>query len=115
MASAAEIGARLRAHAAERVRDLTINVQAGLAAETPVDTGFAAGNWQITIGAPASGTVALGGSVAVGASVLADYQLDHGSTFVTNNAAYIQRLNAGHSQQAPAGFVEAVIARETGR
>lgn len=115
MASAAEIAARLRTYAATRVRDLTINVQAGLQAETPVDTGFAAGNWQITIGQPAEGTVELGAGVAIGAAVLANYRLDDGPTYVTNNAAYIRRLNAGHSQQAPAGFVEAVIAREAGR
>ena len=115
MATAEEIAARLRSYAAERIRDLTINVQAGLMAETPVDTGFAAANWQITIGAPATGTVAMGAGVAVGASVLADYQLADGSTFVTNNAPYIRRLNGGHSKQAPAGFVEAVVAREVAR
>lgn len=31
--------------------------------------------------------------------------------FVANNVAYIQRLDAGHSQQAPAGFVRAALAK----
>ena len=115
MATADEIAARLRSYAAERIRDLTINVQAGLMAETPVDTGFAAGNWQITIGAPATGTVAVGAGVAIGPAVLGAYKLEDGPAYVTNNAPYIRRLNAGHSAQAPAGFVEAVVAREASR
>lgn len=115
MATAAQIAARLRAHVEDRIRDLTVNVQAGLMAETPVDTGFASNNWQITIGAPADGTVAIGANVSIGGGVLEGYKLEQGSTYVTNNAPYIQRLNAGSSQQAPAAFVEAVVAREAGR
>ena len=70
---------------------------------------------QITIGAPATGTVEVGAGVAIGPAVLGAYRLEDGPTFVTNNAAYIRRLNAGHSAQAPAGFVEAVVAREASR
>ena len=31
--------------------------------------------------------------------------------FVANNVAYIRRLDAGHSKQAPAGFVRAALAK----
>ena len=85
---------------------VAVNVQAELVEATPVDTGFAAANWQLTIGEPADGTVDLSGSVAD----LAGYTIDQGSVFSTNNASYIQRLNAGSSTQAPAGFVELAIA-----
>ena len=103
MSTAAEIAATLtRAVEAEVVRIAT-NVHAELIEATPVDTGFAASSWQLSIGTPAEGT-GPGGS-------LDGYTLDQGSAFATNNASYIQRLNAGHSAQAPAGFVEQAIAR----
>lgn len=56
---------------------------AGLVLATPVDTGQARNGWQIdTTG---------------------------GQTTVENRVPYINRLNEGHSKQAPAGFVENVI------
>lgn len=105
MATRAEIRAALLARIAERTRELTINAHAEISRDTPVDTGFARANWQITIGAPAVGT---GDS----SESLASYNPERdGSTFITNNAHYIQRLNAGSSSQAPAAFVESAIAR----
>lgn len=112
MASRAQVMAGVKRRAEAAIVRLTVNVQAGLAAATPVDTGFAAGNWQITVGTPAVGTVAIGSGVAFGGDVLAGYKLDQGSIFLTNNAPYVRRLNAGSSQQAPAGFVEHVLAAE---
>mgnify|MGYP000225720258 CR=1 FL=1 len=107
MATRAQLRAALARRVAERTRDLTINAAAEIAAATPVDTGFARANWQITIGAPATGTV-----TAPSLASLEGYDPERdGSTFITNNANYIQRLNGGHSQQAPAGFVEAAIAK----
>jgi hypothetical protein len=103
----ARVIASLKRHTAEQVVALAINVQAELIEATPVDTGFAASNWPITTGAPASGTVGIGGAGAPPAG----YKLDDGSVYVTNNAQYIQVLNGGSSTQAPAGFVEQAIAR----
>lgn len=109
MATRAQVRAALVKRIADRTRELTINTAAELRAVTPVDTGHAARNWQVTIGAPASGEVEAANDAA---TALAGYDPERdGSTFVTNNAPYIQRLNAGHSKQAPAAFVEQAIAR----
>lgn len=108
MATRAEVMAALGQHVAARCHEIQTNVQAELMATTPVDTGFARGNWQATIDSPAEGLV----------SVIAPAMAPPGpgsdpSTlrFVTNNAAYIRRLNGGSSTQAPSGFVEAAVAK----
>ncbi|MFZ4165309.1 hypothetical protein [Brevundimonas sp. NPDC058933] len=67
----------------EVVKKLALDLQAGLMLATPVDTGQARNGWQI----------AEAGDL----------------TAVENMVPYIGVLNDGHSQQAPAGFVENVI------
>ena len=59
------------------------DLMAGLILATPVDTGQARNGWQIDTAG--------------------------GQTTVENRVPYINRLNEGHSKQAPAGFVENVI------
>lgn len=51
---------------------------------TPVDTGFAASNWKIT------------------------------PTGIENDTPYLEQLNAGSSEQAPAHFVEQTILAQKG-
>ena len=111
MGSRADVMAGLRRAVEEAVVGVAVNVQAELVEATPVDTGFAAANWQLSIGEPADGTVDLSGSVAD----LVGYTIDQGPVYSTNNATYIQRLNAGSSTQAPAGFVEVAIAQGVAR
>lgn len=81
---------------------------------TPVDTGRARGNWIPAIGKPPtrpvptldkSGTAGLGNAK----TLFARYDLGDGKIFIVNNLPYIQRLNEGHSQQAPAGFVQRAV------
>ena len=83
---------------------------------TPVDTGWARANWQPRIGSPAQDVV--GTNEAVGAAqatqeaglgALLIYKISAGSVFITNNVAYITRLNEGSSGQAPKGFVQRAI------
>lgn len=93
-----------------------------LIATTPVDTTKALSNW--TVGLSAPNKVELdprGDSRDVsGAAVYAEVdriirtKKAGQSAYLTNNAPYITRLNAGSSQQAPAGFIEnaGVIMRE---
>lgn len=76
----------------EQVQDLTtkitFDVERDLKLATPVDTGRARGGWVST--APS-----------------APYQ----PGVVENNVEYIEALNNGHSQQAPANFIENVVER----
>lgn len=87
---------------------------------TPFDTGRAASSWTANVQgadtrvqppeiALASHQQALGFlRISLGNFILGD------SIHIANSLPYIWRLNAGHSGQAPANFVEAVVAKVPG-
>lgn len=83
---------------------------------TPVDIGRAKGNWQASTGSPAGGTVERldpSGAATIAAminEVSGWTPSDDLPAFITNNLPYIQRLNEGWSKQAPAHFIEQVVA-----
>lgn len=100
------------------VKTVTLDVHANLVETTPVDTGWARANWVPRVGQPANEPVGSPGSSGVSAARAAaqngitqvlGYVIQKGSVFVTNNVPYIERLNDGHSQQEPAGFVQRAI------
>ena len=113
----ADIVGELRSVAEKTVRDIVRNVARELDQHTPKDTGRAAANWIPSIGRPA--VTPRGGfplakareRQGAGLASLAGYRLGQGNAHVTNNVAYIEALNDGHSQQEPAGFVQRAIAR----
>jgi len=83
---------------------------------TAVDTGFARSNWQSGVnqtnesqvrGIVQPETVRYRGEQAI--ADLGPFQ----TTYIFNNADYINRLNDGSSAQAAAGFVESAIAEVT--
>ncbi len=104
---------------ADRVRALTLEITANLQETTPVALNWARANWIPSIGSPSAiaqsgspdrGAVQMAlGRQSAGIGQIANYRLTQGSTFVSNNAPYIRRLNDGSSKQAPAGFVQAAI------
>jgi hypothetical protein len=104
------------------VRKVALTVQRDLVLATPVDTGRARSNWQVSVGGPSTGELEAyspgkGGSsagpnaqaaIAAGEATIAKRQPGQ-DIFIQNNLPYIGRLNEGWSAQAPAGFVEASI------
>lgn len=131
MSSFKEVSARLRVIAKDIpenanaiVRLTALAIQQSLVLQTPVDTGRARANWQVNINAPANGTLeqfplaakgdSVGlpgpsGSFAMTEAIKATQNFVGGSIFITNNLPYIVPLNNGHSQQAPAGFIQTAI------
>lgn len=106
--NAKEVGDRLRAAILVEARSaLALELDAELRKRTPVDTGHARANWIPSVGVPADGE---GGSAAHAAGVAAVLAAGpNEDMFVTNNVPYIDRLIAGSSTQAPAGWdLEAV-------
>ena len=96
------------------VRKLALQVLRGVVLKTPVDTGRARGNWQVTIGAPAESQLdttdkAGGSTISKGLAELAQYH-PFLSIWVSNNLPYIERLEDGYSSQAPGGMVALTIA-----
>lgn len=78
---------------------------------TPVLTGKARASWFLSPGFPK--TIELPDGV-YGRPVepnLAQYKRNHTRWLIANTAPYIAQLNAGNSRQAPAGFVNRIIAR----
>ena len=103
------------------ITKITLDVVANLVETTPIDTGWARANWVPSIGTsfianlegiqpdgPLAAKSADEQAAAV-AEVLANYKLDRGSVFVTNNVTYISELNEGKSRQEPAAFVQRAI------
>jgi hypothetical protein len=95
-----------------------------LAVATPADTGEAVSNWQVSLsGAPTSrlppyfpgtkGSTKQANARAMlqnARAIIPGFYVARGEIiYLKNTAPYIDRLNAGSSTQAPAGFVESAI------
>lgn len=104
---------KLRGRTALFQQALTLEAHRRVVMRTPVDTGRARGNWQVSIGLPARGV--LGSRDRSGAATVSrglgtikriDGTLD---SWVVNNVVYIRALEYGHSKQAPNGMVRVTI------
>jgi len=84
-----------------------------LVMRTPVDTGRARGNWQVTIAEPAENQVEVtdkegDSTIAKGLAALTglpDYQV----VWISNNVNYIEFLEHGSSKQAPEGMLAITV------
>jgi len=106
---AAKISANLQREIERIVSMLVLDIDSELRKATPIDTGHARDNWVPSVGAPHTGEVSGGGAHDAGVQEVLAYKLGAGKLFITNGASYINRLNYGHSKQAPAGFVERAV------
>lgn len=87
----------------------------GIVQMTPVDTGRARGNWQVTMDSPAAGEVDAedksgGVTLAKGTQGIQQVQ-PYSVSWITNNLDYIESLESGHSQQAPHGMLNVTFNR----
>lgn len=113
---------------------VALEVTANLIEDTPVDTGHARANWLPSIGAPMTEIVGSSDSVDSGTQATAIAEIaaygeslrgvrsffsfasallggTEAEIYISNNVPYINRLNQGHSPQAPPGFIESAIER----
>jgi len=126
-----EFPRRIRARASQvgsnvtkTVRRVAITADAAVVLGTPVDTGRAKSNWIVQLNAPAEEVIDayspgeagstegqnVQAALDQGEAVISRYQSGEGvEIHITNNLPYIQRLNDGYSDQAPANFVEEAI------
>jgi hypothetical protein len=111
-------GEAVVANTDEVVRRVALLIDTAVVMATPVKTGRARANWRAGVGAAPAEEVPAPSSPGGGVqealdqarSVVASYQ-GGSEIHITNNLPYIGRLNAGHSSQAPAGFVELAVVR----
>ncbi len=90
---------------------------------TPVDTGRARANWQVSIGSPVDGVLddvnkipvgTPGGSAIGRVATVVDKHRGDDSIFLANNLPYIEVLENGSSLQAPSGMVKVTLAEYPG-
>lgn len=91
------------------VKAVALDVLKTIVLRTPVDTGRARGNWQVTIGVPATGRLERldkqgAAAIASGSSAVAGFKVGP-TIWLVNNLPYAVRLEYGWSKQAPAGMV----------
>lgn len=99
----------------ETLQEVVIELGNSLIRMSPVDTGRFRGNWQFSIGTPASGSLDVNdpsgnetSARIVGDSIL----FKAGETaYIVNNLPYAIPLEYGHSDQAPGGMVRITLAR----
>lgn len=102
----------------EKVR---VDVSESVINKTPLDTGFARGNWQSNIGSPIKSEITRfdreagfaptsGDGISVREAIeTASKDIDK-DFYITNNAEYIRNLEFGGSNQAPRGMVRITVA-----
>ncbi len=111
------VAARIRQDVVTVQKRIALQLLDGFVNMTPVDTGRARGNWQVTIGSPSLSvhenrydkdggpTISTGSATIQSLSTL-------GAIYLTNNLPYILALENGSSQrQAPAGMVQVTLDR----
>ena len=93
-------------------RAVALFVDSELVNETPVDKGRARANWLPSLNDPDTRQIEgpAGNKPPIG-PVLDGFRVLEDRILLTNNLPYIRRLNDGWSDQAPAGFIDNVLAR----
>ena len=95
----------------KKKRLIGLKVLRGVVLKTPVDTGRARANWQLSINIPKTDVKKTTNNTAVadGNNTLRTIKLGE-DIYITNNLPYIGRLERGHSKQAPRGMVALTLA-----
>jgi hypothetical protein len=98
------------AEAVKLLKKVALQVLTGVVEKTPVDTGRARANWQVSIGSAGDGEAAQGADpISAGLAKLSQVK-PFSTVVVYNNVEYIVALENGHSTQAPQGMVKLTIA-----
>ena len=107
----------------KQIVGLVFEIHAEMVEATPLDLGWARGNFVPQINSPyrenlkdtepSAGDAATrhAANISKLGAILTSYQLGNGPLFISNNVPYIGRLNDGHSKQAPPGYIPMAIDR----
>lgn len=99
------------------IRKSTIELFSGVVKMTPIDTGRARGNWQCTIGSPATSEIDRIDPKGSGVNKEINSTVKTGAiVYLSNNVPYIRKLEyyppgKGGSIQAPQGMVRISLQR----
>lgn len=105
-----KLGADVEPAVDETLRKVALVANQTLIMATPIDTGRARANWQVSIDAEVEkelDSTDVPTTLARNQGVIQGYR--GGALIIQNNVPYIGRLNDGWSAQAPAGFIEKAL------
>jgi hypothetical protein len=108
-----KLGKKIEVNANKNTIKLASVIQQTIILATPVDTGRARANWQATVGVPFKRV--LDEVDETGSKTISENDSNISkrkfkeNIYISNNLAYIKRLNDGYSAQAPKAFVEQAI------
>jgi len=95
------------------IRKIALDLYNGITQKTPVDTGRAKGNWNISVSRKDETINDNATSTSFGNKGTPKYTVKKGDglrdIYITNSLPYIYALEGGHSGQAPSGMVELTI------
>lgn len=101
----------------DNVKRLAAYIHQTVVLATPVDTGHARANWDLSLHAATTTvrqeTDKSGQSTISRGNRVLTHRKTEETIHITNNVEYIPYLNNGSSAQAPAGFVEKAISAAT--
>lgn len=104
-----EFGKSIGAEQSKLHRAVTLEALKGVVMMTPVDSGRARANWQVTQDEPAGGELEAfdksGGPTIARGAAQALIPSEFGVTYISNNVPYIEELENGSSKQAPSGML----------
>ncbi len=115
MGNAASVGREMREALSKTLSDVMLSARNAVTNATPVDTTNAANGWVLSVGRPFTGQAGTREAPSTAAQDAGDERIRHydvgkdGPIYLRNNVFYLQFLDQGHSQQAPAGFVAAAL------
>lgn len=97
------------------IRGVALKVLRGVVLRTPVDTGFARNNWQVTIGsfgsdAPHPSVNNPEATISREVGDISNYKRLGKIIYIWNAVPYIKYLEGGHSGKAPDGMVQVTLA-----
>lgn len=98
----------------QEVRATSLNVLRLVVFATPVDSGAARGNWFVSPSSTANRSIdesrRAGEAISEGSQNVAKVEvIKYPTITISSNLPYIERLNNGWSDQAPAKFIELAI------
>lgn len=122
---AKQLGKNISVNADRVVRKCALAIDSAVVLATPVDTGRARANWQVSCNTPittdrepyshgaegSTGGANARAAIEQGKHAVASYKggTAEAAIYIANNLSYIGKLNNGSSKQMPAGFVERSI------
>lgn len=102
----------------EEMISLSLRIDQRLVLETPLRDGPARANWIVTVNKDTKKfdkkNISQGAALTQAKDALNNAK-NFNKLYIQNNLPYIERLNEGHSQQAPALYVDVIIEEEINR